>query len=68
MKSKWDLISSIVQLVIGSAAVLSFIYLAICGEDMRRWIVTLVLSVIYVILGACGLVDYRKAKKDNDDL
>lgn len=64
MKSKWDLISSIVQLVIGSVAVLSFAVLAVCGEDMRRWIVTLILSVFYVVMGVWGLADYIRAKKE----
>lgn len=63
MKSRWNLISSIVQLAIGGAAVLSFVVLAICGEDMSRWIVTLILSVIYVVLGVCGLVDDIKSRK-----
>lgn len=64
MKSKWALISSLIQLVIGSLAVLAFICLAICGEDMRRWIVTLILAVFYVVIGIWGLVDYSRAKKE----
>lgn len=62
MKSKWNLIAAIFQLVIGLAAVFSFIILAAKGEDMTRWIVTLILSIAFVVLGIIGIIDYQSGK------
>ena len=66
MKKKWPLISSIIQLCIGVLTVASFVVLAIAGEDMRRWIVTVILAVAFVILGIVGIVDYKKCGKGLD--
>lgn len=60
---KWNLISSIIQLVIGFAAIASFVLLAIIGEDMSRWIVTLLLAVAFVVLGVIGLVENKKCDR-----
>ena len=62
MKSKWQLFSSIFQLVVGVAAILSFAILGLDGEDMAKWIGTLLLSVAFVVLGIIGIVDYRSSK------
>jgi len=62
MKSKWNLIAAIFQLVIGLVAVFSFIILAAKGEDMARWIVTLILSIAFVVLGIIGIIDYQSGK------
>ena len=62
MKSKWQLFSAIFQLVIGISAVISFIILLSSGEDMTRWIVTLILSVAFVVLGVVGIIDYKSNK------
>ena len=59
MKNKWKLIASIIQLVIGALAVLSFIILGLNGENMIRWIVTLILAIAYVVLGIIGIIDYK---------
>ena len=59
MKNKWKLIASIIQLVIGALAVLSFIILGLNGENMIRWIVTLILDIAYVVLGIIGIIDYK---------
>lgn len=63
MKSKWSLISSIVQLTVGILAVISFVILAVNGENMTRWIVTLMLSVGFVVLGIMGILDYKSQDK-----
>ena len=57
MKSKWYLISSIIQLVFGLCAIASFVILAISGEDIKRWIVTLILAIAFVVL---GIIEYKK--------
>lgn len=62
MKNKWSLISAIVQLVIGALAVVSFFVLWASGEDMTRWIITLILSVAFVVLGVIGIIDYKSQK------
>ena len=65
MKSKWNLISSIVQLVFGILAVIAFIILAINGEIMTKWIITLLLAIAFIFIGfigIIGLVDYKSQK------
>lgn len=62
MKSKWSLICSIVQLVVGLLAIIAFIILAINGEIMTKWIITLLLAVAFVILGIIGIIDYKTQK------
>ena len=62
MKSKWQLISSVFQLAVGIAAVVAFVVLAVNGENMARWIVTLILAAAFIVLGVIGLVSYVKQK------
>lgn len=62
MKSKWNLISSIIQLVIGILAIISFIIIALGGENITRWIVTLILAIAFVVLGIIGNIDYKTQK------
>ena len=61
MKSKWQLFSSIFQLAVGVGAIVSFAILAFSGENMTRWIVTLVLSIAFTVLGVIGIIDYISA-------
>ena len=63
MKSKWNLIASIFQLVIGMLAIAAFIVLGLGGENMTKWIVTLILSIAFVVLGIIGIVDYKSGKE-----
>ena len=62
MKNKFNLIASIFQLVIGVTAVLSFVILGSGGENMSKWIVTLILSIAFVVLGIIGIIDYKSNK------
>ena len=62
MKSKWNLISSIVQLVIGILAIVAFVVLSVSGENMIKWIITLLLAIAFVIVGVIGIIDYKKQK------
>lgn len=59
MKSKLSLISSIVELLFGILAIIAFIILLINGEDISRWIITLLLAVAFVIIGIIGIIDYK---------
>ena len=60
MKKKWELFASIFQLVVGVAAIASFAVLATGGEDMTRWIITLVLAIGYLVMGIMGIVEWIK--------
>ena len=60
MKSKWNLIASVFQLIVGLLAIAAFIILAAGGEDLRRWIITVILALFYVVLGIVGIIDYIK--------
>lgn len=62
MKSKWNLISAIVQLVIGILAIVAFVVLSLSGENMTKWIITLLLAIAFVIIGVIGIIDYKKQK------
>ena len=64
MKNKWILISSIIQLLIGLLTIGAFIILYINGEDMTRWIVTLILAIAFMAIGIINILDY----KNNNDL
>lgn len=50
------------QLVVGVAAIASFAVLGFGGENMAKWIGTLILSVAFVVLGIIGIVDYQSNK------
>ena len=60
MKSKWHLIASVIQVIFGILAILAFIILAVNGENMTRWIVTLLLAIAFVVIGIIGIVSYFK--------
>lgn len=62
MKSKWWLILSILQLIIGLLTIISFVILAIGGENMTRWILTLLLAILLVIAGIKGIVNYKSRR------
>lgn len=61
-KSKWNLISLIIQLVFSILAIIAFIILAINGEIMTKWIITLVLAIAFVVIGIIGIIDYKSKK------
>ena len=62
MKSKFYLFSSILQFIVGLAAIIAFVYLAIQGEAMTKWVITLVLAVAFVVMGLLGILDYKKTR------
>ena len=62
MKSRRNLILSILQVVIGILAIAAFVVAAINGENMLKWTVTLILAIAYVVLGIIGIVDYKSDK------
>lgn len=62
MKSKWYLLASIFQIVIGILAIASFAVLGIGGENMSKWVVTLILASGFVVAGILGISNYRSNK------
>ena len=62
MINRRKLIVSLFQLIVGLFAVVAFFVVGLGGEDMARWIVTLVLAVSYVVMGVVGLLDLRSDK------
>jgi len=62
MKSKRQLLASIFQLIVGLAVIISFAILGFSGENMAKWIVTLILSVAFIVLGITGIIDYKSNK------
>ena len=62
MINKRKLVVSLFQLIVGLFAIVAFAIVGHGGEDMARWIVTLVLAVAYTVLGIVGLFDLRSDK------
>ncbi|MBR2302584.1 MAG: hypothetical protein IKA42_02140 [Clostridia bacterium] len=60
MKSKLQLFSSIFKLIIGIMAIIAFVIIGFGGENMVKWIVTLVLAIACIVMGIIGIVDYKK--------
>ncbi len=59
MKSKLSLISSIIQSVIGTLAIAVFIILLINGEDISKWLITLLSATAFVIVGITDCIKYK---------
>ncbi len=64
-KRNLQLSGSIVLLVIGVLGILSFIGLLIKGENMTRWILTLLLSMILVIKEIMVIIRYITIEKQS---
>jgi uncharacterized membrane protein HdeD (DUF308 family) len=59
MKNKVSLIASIIEIILGILAILSFIILAVNGENMTSWIITLLLAICLVVGGIIGTISYK---------
>ena len=62
MRHKWPLIASLIQLIIGLVSVLTILFLDLFDENITRWIITLFLALLFVILGIVGIIDNKKSK------
>ena len=58
--SKWHLFSSIFQIAVGIAAMIAYIVIAASGEALGKWTVTLLLAIAFVVIGAIGIIDWKK--------
>lgn len=63
MKKGVKLAVAIFEIVIGLLAVASFIVIAAGGENMLKWILTLILAVSYVVIGIMQIIDIAKHKE-----
>ena len=41
---------------------IGFYLLGLSGENMSKWIVTLILSIAFVVLGIIGIINYKSNK------
>lgn len=64
---KWNLLSSVIQLCIGMAAVAAYIVLALNDEPLGKWTVTLILAIAFVVLGTIGIADWVKERNKGGD-
>lgn len=60
--SKWQIASSLVQMIIGFLGVVSYIILLVISEPMLKWTVTLILSIAYFIIGLVNFLQIIKRK------
>ena len=67
MKNKWGLFASIVQIIVGAGAIFAYAVLAVHGEPMRKWSVTLILAIAFLIMGSLGVADWCKAKRGQNE-
>ncbi len=63
MRNVWKLIASIAQLVVGIASIVSYIIIAINGEPMLKWTITLILAIGFFVIGIIGIIDWIKSRK-----
>jgi len=63
MNKGFHLFASIFQAVVGLAAIVSYILLAIGNEPVGKWTVTLILAIVFLIMGTTGIVSHIRRKK-----
>ena len=61
--NKWHLFSSIFQIVVGIAAIIAYVVIAVSGEALVKWTITLILAIAFLIMGIIGIIDWKKSKK-----
>lgn len=62
MGKKVQLITSLIQIVIGIAAVIAFFILLFSNESITRFIVTFILAITFIVIGVINLIDYFKKR------
>lgn len=58
---KWYLFVSLLQIFIGLVAIVMYIFLALKGEPLGKWALTLFLAIGYVVLGIVGILQLKKS-------
>lgn len=62
MKNNRRRIASIFQVAVGLLAIVAFVVIALSGENMTKWIITLILSIAFVIMGILGIVESKSSR------
>ena len=60
---KWYLFTAIFQILVGIAAIIAFIFVSVSGEPLGKWIITLIISIAFVVMGVINIINYVKLKK-----
>jgi uncharacterized membrane protein HdeD (DUF308 family) len=60
---KWNLFASLFQIAVGISAIVTYLLLAVNGESVFRWTVTLVLAAAFIVIGVIGIIDFMRAHK-----
>ena len=63
---KLHLILSIFQIIVGICAIIAFVVVATSGEPIGKWVITLVLAILFVAIGTYDIVLYLKERKNTD--
>lgn len=61
--NKWRLFSSVFQIVVGVAAIIAYVVIAVSGEALGKWTITLILAIAFLIMGVIDIVGWKKSKK-----
>lgn len=60
---RFDLIASIIQVIIGLCGIVAYIVLLTShSENMLKWTITAVLSVAFLVIGIMRIIGYFKNK------
>ena len=60
---KWNLFAAIFQIVVGIAAIIAYVVIAVSGEALGKWTVTLLLASAFVVIGGIGIADWKKSNR-----
>ncbi|GEM_PF-1553491 len=64
MTNKFNLISSVILMVIGLLAIISYIILTVNGEiDWRKYLVAAILSLFFVVTGIREIIKHKHSDK-----
>ena len=61
--NKWRLLSSVFQIVVGIEAIIACVVIAVSGEALGKWTVTLLLAIAFVVIGVIGIADWKKSNR-----
>ena len=60
---KWYLFTAIFQILVGIAAIIAFIFVSVSGEPLGKRIITLIVSIAFIVMGVINIINYIKLKK-----
>ena len=63
MKKRYQLIFSIILLLIGLSGISFFVILSLSKEDMSKWVAALLLSMFMIFYSINDIVDYNRKRR-----